>query len=147
VEVRYDPEHLEAIEIYLNGKFRQRAKPLQIAPHRAPRELLPLPVQKPEEKLDYLSWLTQTHRRKTKIVSAQEKKGDALQGFLSLLLQRIHPDVFDPPLATEFFASFGPFDLKKIEQVLDDLLAAHPANLHLSFYLNHIQDRIEGGKP
>jgi putative transposase len=149
VEVRYDPEHLDTIEIYLNGKFRQRAKPLQISPHRAPRELLPLPEQKPQEKLDYLSWLTQTHRKKIKIISGKEENAgrEALQGFLSLLRQRIHPDVFDPPLATEFFDAFGPFDLKKIEKILDDLLAAHPANLHLSFYLNHIQDRMEGGKP
>jgi hypothetical protein len=122
---------------------------LQIAPHRAPREVLPLPEQKPEEKLDYLSWLTQTHRKKIKIISGKEEKagGDALQGFLALLQHRIHPDVFDPSLATEFFDAFGPFDLRRIEEILDDLLAAHPANLHLSFYLNHIQVRMEGGKP
>jgi hypothetical protein len=148
VEVRYDPENLETIEVYLNGTFRQKAKPLQISPHRAPKEVLALPEQEPEKKLDYLSWLTQTHRRKIKISGKEEKSGtDALQGFLSLLRQRIHPDVFDPSLASEFFDAFGPFHLRRIEKILDDLLAAHPANLHLSFYLNHIQDRMEGGKP
>ena len=72
VEVRYDPEHLDTIEIYLNGKFRQKAKPLEVSPHRGPKELLPLPQKpKPEEKLDYLAWLTQTHKKKIKITPRQ----------------------------------------------------------------------------
>jgi putative transposase len=150
VEVRYDPEHLHTIEVYLNGKFRQKAKPLQISPHRGPKELLPLPqTPEPEEKIDYLSWLTQTHKKKITIIppgKGDERGRDSLQTFLALLKQHIHPDVFDPSLATEFFDTFGPFDMTRIKQILDDILAAHPANLHLSFYLNHIQDRIEGGK-
>jgi len=153
LEVRYDPEHLHQIEIYLNGAFRQRAKPLQISPHRGPKELLPLPQEpKPEEKIDYLAWLTQTHQKKTKITSTgkgdEKSRGSSrdLQDFLALLQQHIHPDVFDPSLATEFFDTFGPFDMARIKHMLADLLAAHPANLHLSFYLNHIQDQLLGGK-
>jgi hypothetical protein len=37
--------------------------------------------------------------------------------------------------------------MARIKHMLADLLAAHPANLHLSFYLNHIQDQLLGGKP
>jgi len=149
VEVRYDPEHLEQIEIYLNGAFRQRAKPLEVSPNRGPKELLPVALNpKPEETVDYLAWLTQTHKKKTKITPGKgdEKSQDSLEDFLALLQQHIHPDVFDPSLATEFFDSFGPFDMKRIKQILADLLAAHPSNLHLSFYLNHIQDQLLGGK-
>jgi putative transposase len=150
VEVRYDPEHLDTIEVYLHGKFRQKAKPLQVSPHRAPKEVLALPQEeKSEETLDYLSWLTQTHQKKMKIIPGKEEVRDQrpLQGFLSVLQKHIHPDVFDPSPATDFFDSFGPFDMTKIDQILHDLLAAHPANLHLSFYLNHIQDQLLGGKP
>jgi len=150
VEVRYDPEHLDTIEVYLHGKFRQKTKPLQISAHRAPKEVLALPQEeKQEETLDYLSWLTQTHQKKMKIIPGKEEVRDRgpLQGFLSVLQKHIHPDVFDPSPATDFFDSFGPFDMTKIDQILHDLLAAHPANLHLSFYLNHIQDQLLGGKP
>jgi putative transposase len=150
LEVRYDPEHLDSIEIYLNGKFRQKAKPLQTSAHRAPKELLPLPQNsKLEENLDYLAWLTQTHKKKVKIVSV-DKGGDIsrgrndLQDFLALLQQHIHPDVFDSLLAARFFEAFGPFDTTRIKQILLDLLASHPANLHLSFYLNHIHDQVFG---
>jgi transposase InsO family protein len=150
VEVRYDPEHLHQIEIYLDGAFRQRAKPLQVSPNRAPKEHLPL-KQDPseEEKIDYLAWLTREHRKKTNLRSVKKKTGihDNLQGFLSTLREHIHPDVFDLDLATEFFETFGPFDLKKLKNILTDLLAAHPTNLHLSFYFNHIQNQLLGDKP
>jgi putative transposase len=148
IEVRYDPERLDAIEIYLNGKFRQKAKPLQVSPHRGPREILPLPQQpKTEENIDYLSWLTQTHQKKIKITPTEDKGQDSLPDFLSLLKLYVHPDVFDPSLATEFFDTFGPFDIPRITPILQNLLAAHPANLHLSFYLNHIQNHLLGGTP
>jgi putative transposase len=149
VEVRYDPEHLEQIEIYLNGVFRQRARPLQVSPNRGPKELLPLPENpEPQKTVDYLTWLTQAHKKKTQITPAKgnEKSQDSLEGFLALLQQHIHPDVFDPSPATEFFDTFGPFEMKKIKQILADLLAAHPSNLHLSFYLNHVHDQLLGGK-
>jgi transposase InsO family protein len=149
VEVRYDPEHLHQIEIYLDGTFRQRAKPLQVSPHRAPKEPLPL-KQEPleEEKIDYLAWLTKEHRKRTNLRVVKKKTGtnDNLQGFLSILRDHIHPDVFDQNLATEFFETFGPFDLQRLENILTDLLAAHPTNLHLSFYFNHIQNQLFGDK-
>jgi putative transposase len=149
VEVRYDPEHLDTIEIYLNGKFQQKAKPLQKSPHRAPKEVLALAQgPPPEQELDYLAWLTQTHKKKIKITPDKhyDSSTDPLAGFLALLKQHLDPDVFDLSLATEFYDTFGPFDLTRIEQILCDLLAAHPDNLHLSFYLNHIRDQLLGGK-
>jgi putative transposase len=150
VEVRYDPEHLHQIEIYLDGAFRQRAKPIEISPHRAPKEPLLL-EQDPsdEEKIDYLQWLTKKHRKNTNLRVVKKKTGtnDNLQGFLSTLRDRIHPDVFDLDLATEFFETFGPFDLQRLKNILTDLLAAHPTNLHLSFYFNHIQNQLFGDKP
>jgi putative transposase len=152
VEVRYDPEHLDAIEIYLNGKFRQKAKPLEVVPHRAPKEVFALPQESsPGKKLDYLAWLTQTHKKKTKITSAgkgedKSRGSDGVQDFLALLQQHIHPDVFDSSLATEFFEAFGRLDIARVKQTLLDLLAAHPPNLHFSFYLNHIHDQFFGAK-
>lgn len=148
VELRYDPEHLEQIEIYLNGSFRQRAKPFRISPHRAPKELLPVQEDStPKEKIDYLAWLTRKHKENTALPSPQKNNtSQDLQGFLALLRQFIHPDVLDPPLATEFFEIFGPFDPIRIKEILSDLLAVHPPNLHLSFYLNHIHDQLHGAQ-
>jgi len=149
VEVRYDPETLDHIEIYLDGVFKQRAKPLQIAPNRAPGKLLPLDqVQMPEEKTDYLGWLTGKHKKKIKITPANGKSsGDnqTLPAFLQILRGYISRQVFDEKEATAFFQTFGPFDPDRLKRILDDLLAVEPKNLHISFYLNHIQTKLMGG--
>lgn len=149
VEVRYDPERLDSIEIYYQGTFRQRAKPLQISPHRAPKELLPLPKdQNIEEKTDYLGWLTQKHKGKTKISSSEKKspKAQSLADFLDILRRRLAIEVFDQATAADFFEIYGPFDLDRVKYSLDALLAVEPPNLHLSFYLDHIQNQLIGGQ-
>jgi len=149
VEVRYDPDRLDQIEIYLDGVFRQRAKPLQIAPNRAPRQLLALQQdQNPGEKTDYLRWLTHQHKAKIKITPANGKStrnNQTLETFLHILREHVSKEVFDEKEATAFFQTFGPFDPDRLKRVLDDLLAVEPKNLHISFYLNHIQTKLMGG--
>jgi len=146
VEVRYDPERLDRIEIYLEGKFRQRAKPLQISAHRAPRELLAVP-EKQTEKTDYLGWLTRKHRANTNFAPPDNSvsKSQPAADFLCLLQKRLAPDVFEHKLATDFFETYGPFELNRVKIILDNLLAVHPPNLHLSFYLEHIQNQLLQG--
>lgn len=148
VEVRYDPENLDTIEIYLEGTFRQRAKPLQISPQRAPKERLHIPeLQDDNQKTDYLGWLTQKHRAKTHIPSPQKDNPQALAQFLDILQQRLAAEVFDQHQATEFFELYGPFDPQQLKATLDQLLAVEPPNLHLSFYLNHIKNQLMGDQP
>jgi transposase InsO family protein len=147
VEVRYDPEHLDQIEIYLDGSFKQRAKPLQISPNRAPKEPAPVEKNLKQEKMpDYLLWLTRKHKEKIKIGPRKKENEKTLHAFMALLEQYIHPDVFDSSRATEFFQRFGPFETQRIKSILMDLLAAHPPNLHMSFYLNHIHNQLFGEK-
>jgi putative transposase len=149
VEVRYDPERLDHIEIYLDGVFRQRAKCLQVTPSRAPRELLPFRQdQNSEEKTDYLGWLTGKHKKKIKITPANGKspgENQTLRIFLHILQEHVSKEVFDEKEAAAFFQTFGPFDPDRLTRILDDLLAVEPKNLHISFYLNHIQTRLRGG--
>lgn len=146
VEVRYDPERLDQIEIYLDGVFRQRAKPLQIEPNRAPKERLPVQqYQKPEEVTNYLLWLTNQHKAKIRITPVNSKDNQTIEGFLHILREYISKEVFDENEAVAFFQTFGPFDPDQIKNALDDLLAVEPPNLHISFYLNHIQTKLMGG--
>jgi transposase InsO family protein len=150
VEVRYDPERLDTIEIYLDGKFRQRAKPLAISPHRAPKELLDIPkAQDTSNTTDYLGWLTKKHKAKTQISPVERKpaKDQTMAEFVAILRGRLDPEVVDQHLAAEFFETFGPFDLNRLKATLDNLLAVNPPNLHLSFYLEHIQRQLIGAQP
>ena len=108
--------------------FVQRAKPLRITAHRAPKQTLPQTEPTiPSAKTDYLGWLTQQHK-KQKSVTQENPKSDssaALTEFTALLRQHIDPKVFDQKLCTEFFNTYGPFDIKKIKHILDTLLAVH----------------------
>jgi hypothetical protein len=147
LEVRYDPERLDQIEIYLNGTFVQRAKPLSITPHRAPKQTLAesTPTM-PSVKVDYLGWLIQQHKDE-KSITKQVPNCDsskALSQFTAMLRQHIDPKVFDHKLCTQFFNTYGPFDIKKIKHILDTLLGVHPNNLHTAFYLEHIQYHLIG---
>jgi transposase InsO family protein len=144
VEVRYDPERLDQIEIYRHAKFVQRAKPLSITPHRAPKQTLTESHSTPQIKTDYLGWLTQQHKRN---ITKENPKADAsktLNEFIHLLSEHIDPKVFDQKRCTEFFNAYGPFDIQKIKPILDTLLAAHPNNLHTAFYLEQIQRYLIG---
>jgi hypothetical protein len=61
-----------------------------------------------------------------------------------LLSQHIDPKVFDQRLCSDFFYTYGPFDIQKIKHILDTLLAVHPNNLHTAFYLEYIQYHLIG---
>ena len=149
VEVRYDPDRLDHIEIYLDGVFRQRANPLQIAPNRAPKVLLPLVQDRnPEEKSDYLGWLAGKHKKKINISPLHDKssgRNQPLGTFLNILQEHISKEVFDEKNAAAFFQTFGPFDPDRVKRILDDLLAVQPKDLHISFYLDHIRTKLMGG--
>jgi len=147
IEIRYDPERLDEIEIYLDGTFRQRAKPAQISRHRAPKQIPDIAKQPPpEQKTDYLGWLTQVHKQKTKITPQSKIQDTAKQAseFVSILKQRLAPEVFDEAVVREFFQTFGPFEHSQLTRSLDDLLASQPPNLHITFYLDHIKTHCMG---
>ncbi len=147
LELRYDPERLDQIEIYLNGTFVQRAKPLSITAHRAPKQpLAESTATMPSVKADYLRWLIQQHKDE-KSITKQDPNCDcskALSQFTATLRDHIDPKVFDHKLCIQFFNTYGPFDIKKITHILDTLLAVHPNNLHTAFYLEHIQYHLIG---
>jgi transposase InsO family protein len=144
VEIRYDPERLDRIEIYIDGSFRQRAKRLQIKPDRAPKELLPEPARVPEKPTDYLGYLTQKRQSDISEVAKFSKK-TASKAFLNILKERIAPRVFDRAAAEAFYQTYGPFDTRQLEQCLDTLLCTLPSNLHISVYLQHVKDQLIGG--
>ena len=145
VEVRYDPERLDQIELYIDGVFRQRARTLKIGAQRGPREL---PSDQPpaadRPPTDYLGHLTRKHRRKVALEEHRPPAPMPLAGFLDILKNRIDKAVFDPLEAERFYRTYGPFEPRKLENCLDALLRCQPPNLHISVYLQHICDRLIG---
>jgi transposase InsO family protein len=148
-QVLYDPEQLEQIEVFLDGKFIQKARPLEIRTHRAPRKIpRPSPVPEPAEHppTDYLGHLVKRYQR-TLSTSAttdnRDEDGDA-DAFVALVKQHLADSVFDEPVLRSFYETYGPLDLARAEQTLSDLLEVHPDNHHIHFYLDAIR---KGGLP
>lgn len=145
LQVRYDPERLDQIEIFYDGAFRQRAKPVQVTPNRAPQQMPIVNEQREHPPTDYLGYLTKRHQNRIKTAAGKKSNQTNLKTFLAILSKRIDIQVFDTELATEFYNTYGPFEPNRLAACLDNLLCNQPGNLHLSFYLEHIQDQLIQG--
>jgi transposase InsO family protein len=145
LQIRYDPERLEQIEIFFNGAFRQRAKLLQVTANRAPRQMPIVNEQREHPPTDYLGYLTKRHQNRIKAAVGKKGHQTSLKSFLAILSERIAAQVFDGELATEFYNTYGPFESNQLAACLDSLLRNQPANLHISFYLEHIHDQLIQG--
>lgn len=146
VEVRYDPERLEQVEIYIDGAFRQRARRLQLGAHRGPRERPPVkPPAADHAPTDYLGHLVQKQKTAVAVEPTPPTANASPAEFLIILEERLAKPVFDPQEAERFYRTFGPFDKERVKVCLDALLRSQPSNMHISVYLQHIQERMIGG--
>src|SRR5690606_18196781 len=60
VEVRYDPERMEQIEVWSGDVFQERVRPLEVTPHRRPVKPDSSPPPPDEEPVvDWLAHLTE----------------------------------------------------------------------------------------
>lgn len=143
-QVRYDPETLHEVEIWRDGSFVQRAKPLQVQAQRRPKPAATPAPTKPSPTADWLGHLVAKHREegvsepdpKVWKDEAHARREQNLTGLLALLEERLDPHVLDVPEVRAFAARFGPFDLERAEADLDAFLARHPADLHVRLYLD-----------
>ena len=151
VDVRYDPEHLDTIEIYLNGKFRQKAKPFRSLLTGAPKKSFRYPRTQNRKKSSITSHGSPRHtKRKSK--SPQQAKGRITAGagtasrIFSLSLSNISiPMSLILPLPP---SSLKPSDLLTPQESKTSCKISWQHTLPTSissFYLNHIQDQFFGG--
>ena len=141
VQVHYDPEHLDTVELFRDGRFVERARELVVTAHRPPRRAAPaLEPKSKNEATDYLEHLVK-RRRAALPPSTPELVPDPTGEFVALVRAHLAPEVFDEARVRDFFARFGPFALDRIEQILENLLATEPDTCHIDFYLDHIRHK------
>ena len=141
VEVRYHPEHLDQVEIWLQGKFKERVRSYRSQRHRPPIETIPQePDQLSREKTDYLVILTKKHEERN--LALEGGSSAAFEEFQEIFRARLSPDILDVGALRRFWTKFSPVDTASLSRRLDALLSTHPNSLHLSFYL----ERMEGGE-
>lgn len=160
IEVRFDPEALELVEIFHQGRFVERVGPFVVDTHRRPKPETPEPTAPPAEAkpptVDWLAHLVDKRRRTAFLEPsprqladrAAQSRAHADQTVIDLLAARLDPAVFDEPAVRAWLDRFGPFDAARAAAVLDRLFAhgARPDH-HIHFFLDAIRTDAQGATP
>lgn len=148
--IRYDLDNPEEIEVWSDGRFQERAHPLETRAHRPPqvkRDGKDVPPALDVGKTDYLGHIVKLHEA-VKEIEVTDKTNtvlnDFIEGMLDAFRKRVDPHVMDEAEIRSFFRRFGPYELDKSISVLDSILSEKPPDLHISYYLETIRDRLGG---
>ena len=155
IEVRYDPERLHELDVYLDGRFIERVKPFAVSTHRRPPTLPPPPppASPGPPTADWLTHLVEQRKKAgfieeaPRVLSDEIARARAVQdaAIVSLLEEHVHDDVFDERAIGDFVARYGPFDEEKARHALESLGEDAPRDLHITHYLDAIR-RNHGDK-
>ena len=141
IQVHYNPEEMELVEVFRDGKFVQRARPLSITAHRPAKTKAEqgLPAQGADQNAtDYLNFLVQ-ERRQSLPAPSTPVDDNRLEAFVALLKGRLAEEIFEEAAVRDFWTRFGPLELEHTEQRMNEILEAHPANHHIGFYLEALR--------
>ena len=155
-QVRFDPEAMHEVELWRSDKFLERARPLQIGPHRrpvAPTAATAQPASAPGPKTDWLGHLTRKHREQSSsqqqaTPTPQQLRRASDQAVIDLLAARLDPAAFDDAAARDWLARFGPLDPADTGRVLEAALARGvPRDQHVHVTLNFILSALRSPSP
>ncbi len=143
IEVRYNPEHFELVEIWKDGIFLERVAPYTMQRHRPARATLPEnPVKPLDQPTDYLGFLLNTYGKVTKPdfeppYLCYEHSNCAT--FLSIFKDNLPPALYDEEELKRHWIRYGPVDLEAVYVLMTDpVLREHPYH-HISSYLNALK--------
>jgi len=155
LQIRYDPDALHEVEVWRDGEFVQRSRPLFVAAHRRQRQVEEVANEKNEAPVaDYLGHLVAKRRAegivepapKALAKKAKAKREQNTQNIIALLDDRLEQGVVSSADVRTFMDTYGPLNIDLAEIALDELLkSGAPKDLHVSVYLGAIRDAVKGG--
>ncbi len=159
IQVRFDPEALDLVELWHKDRFVERVRPFEVSTHRRPR---PSPAATPakDQPRPLVDWLGHLVARRKGEFLAHEREPRALveaavaqraaadQAIVDLLARRLDQAVFCEATVRDWLARFGPIDPAAAEQLLAGLLAhGVRKDQHITFFLDALQRQLTGGTP
>lgn len=158
VEVRYDPERLEEIEIWWQGEFRHRTQPFNVGPSRRPKAKTAPAVRADDAPptVDFLAHLIDERRQRglhepTAQQLQQQHEHERLAANLSiqdLLRERLDPAVLERATITRFLDRYGPFDLDLATWAVEQAIGRDGrTDHHVHIYLEAIRQAHLRGTP
>ena len=154
VEVRFDPERLEEVEIWLDGSFRERVRPFCVQEHRRPKPDDPAdgPSESPKKAplVDWLGHLVakRDHGRMSlddALSRALEEHRAANEEVRSLVESAVVSEVYDHQAMEAFLDRYGPFDPGRFGDALELAVTLGGSDQHLETLLNGIRVGLGGG--
>ena len=150
VEVRFDPEVLDVIEVWREDVFIERVRPLEVGPHRRPK--MPSkssPDPRPKATADWLGHLVAERRSMfhgpTPAQLAEEaraRRQAADEAIRELLRQRIDPAAYDPAAVDDWLDRFGPVRLDAARDAIEAIITRDGADHHPSHYLRSLEPTL-----
>jgi len=156
IQVRFDPEALHEVEVWRQGDFVQRARPLDVQAHRRPRDRAAVPDAAEEDREPAVDWLGHVVRQwrsegvddtapRRLAEQARARRAEADAAVLELLCDRLDVAVVDPETVQTWLDTYGPLDPERAAGALDQLLAqGHRADQHVTVTLDAIRTLIHG---
>jgi hypothetical protein len=152
VEVRYDPERMDTVEVWHGTTFAERVQPLTVAPTRRPSAVqTDLPPDPTGPLVDVMADLVDRHRTLPvpddpvqAALDAQRAHEDAIVG---LVAQHLVPEVIDVDAVRDFVRRYGPLDTDHVADHLAFVVQTGGADLHIGTVLRSLRDALPGGQP
>lgn len=151
IEVRYDPEALDEVELYFKGRFQQRTRPFEVQPERR----LPQPESTPPDATpgaDWLQHLVDKRQREGFIEptpqqikeATKQQRIEADRAVVALFCERLDAAVINEVAILDFLERYGPFEPNNVRAILDTMLETTPKDLHVEVYLDAIRNQLTG---
>ena len=150
IQVRYDPEAMDTVEVWHDDKFVERTRPLDVQAHRRARAPKPPPQQNADTTrgFDWLGHLVQKRREQGFVEPTPRQLADqavahrtrADDDVVRLLAERLEPAVFDETEIREHLERFGPYQAERSTTALDTLIQSTGNDRHVTVYLDAIRE-------
>lgn len=152
VQVRFDPERLDEVEIWHGGSFVERVQRFEVRTHRrAVQEDPELPAEEPSEPVaDFLGKLVRDRKDEDwdgeaalqRALAERQADDDTI---VEHLRDRLAADTFDEDAVRAFLHRYGPLDPRAVVEAIDFAVELGGIDQHVDVLLGEILTVLEGG--
>lgn len=152
VELRYDPENLDLIEVWRDDAFHERIGTFEVQRHRR-AQATPQPGgdEAPDQPAaDWLGHLVAQHDLDPPVDVAAELRAELTRRALAdeavtrILRDQLDPEIFDEQVVAAFLERHGPFDDAVVEEITALTVEQLGMRRHVRLYLDALLTHCTG---
>lgn len=155
IEVRFDPEAMEEVEVWQDDAFVERTKPFEVGPERGPQRpparAGATPEAPSEPTVDWLNHVVETYRKegfvepkpRAHAEQARAERRARDRAVIDVLGQHLDEGVVDVEVIQAWLDRFGPLDPDHVRARLSEVLRTDRADHHVHHYLEAIRRRLD----